>query len=148
MSEITSTQTSTELELHTCYDEEHGGQSGNPRPKVMFTLSSGYHHLLYKGFLFSFSLQKPYQNFEIGKHIWLKREQDTSITDPIHGGYPEKITITLLGQDRKYLQDLVDDAMELNFAKQEGKTVVYVPSCDWKFVLDDFFFFLLSYSSF
>eukprot|EP01116_Phalansterium_solitarium_P011399 TRINITY_DN27061_c0_g1_i1.p1 TRINITY_DN27061_c0_g1~~TRINITY_DN27061_c0_g1_i1.p1 ORF type:complete len:435 (-),score=10.49 TRINITY_DN27061_c0_g1_i1:4-1308(-) len=111
LSEQPYSKVATQLMLETTYDAEHGNNPNDLRPRVMFTPSVGFHSFTYRG-----------------KYIWLWRDRDTNAADLTNRGFLETITISIFGRDRKVVQNLVNDAMELSFSREEGKTVIYT-SC-------------------
>jgi len=97
----------TEISLSTCYDSDHGNAS-NPRPKILITPSIGKHFLSYKGHFYMFH-----------------RIRDSNVADLTNGGFFEYLSITMFGRNRKAIQELIRDAMEVSYAKDEGKTILY-----------------------
>jgi len=97
-----------ELNLITSYDSEHGNNPNNIRPKIILTPSVGNHFFRYRG-----------------SFVWMNRSRDSNITDLTNGGFIESIKITVFGKNRNFIKILIKDAMDLAFAKDEGKTVVY-----------------------
>jgi chaperone BCS1 len=59
-----------------------------------------------------------------GKWCWLYRNRYTSALDFASGNFLETISITICGKNRKFIQGLIKDAMDMSFAKEEGKTVI------------------------
>jgi len=93
------------LNLITSYESDN---TSSTRPKVIFTPAIGNHFFNYKG-----------------SFVWMNRSRDSNLTDLTNGGFIESITVTMLGKNRKQITNLINDAMDLYYAKDEGKTVVY-----------------------
>eukprot|EP01117_Protostelium_nocturnum_P009121 TRINITY_DN3267_c0_g2_i1.p2 TRINITY_DN3267_c0_g2~~TRINITY_DN3267_c0_g2_i1.p2 ORF type:complete len:448 (-),score=154.96 TRINITY_DN3267_c0_g2_i1:46-1389(-) len=103
--------TATNLGMITQYDEDHGGArtSESNRPRVIVSPFLGNHFLKYKG-----------------SYYWITRSRDSNANDLTNGGFYECITVTLFGRNRKAINGLLQDAMDLAFKKEEGKLVLWV----------------------
>jgi len=104
LSEHPYAKKATRLSLATVYESDAG-----PRPRLLISPALGNHFLRYNG-----------------NYFWINRNRDSNATDLTNGGFFETIRITLLGRNRNAIQNLIKDAMDLAYSKDEGKIVIYV----------------------
>ncbi|PRP83758.1 hypothetical protein PROFUN_09090 [Planoprotostelium fungivorum] len=103
-------ETASNLGLMTIYDADHGEEEAdNPRPKLIISPFLGNHFLRYKNHFF-----------------WVQRERDLAANDISKGGFYERINFTLLGRNKQVMQDLISDALDMAYKKEEGKLIIFV----------------------
>lgn len=58
---------------------------------------------------------------------------DTSVTDMSNASFYETLQLSIWGTRKDVLSNLISKAMDYSLSKDEGKTIIYTGSHDWRY---------------